>query len=334
MAAKTVLTALFVGAIGDPDAPGTRLIRPSTVIWMSDEALIEGHDAAFRIAWHAAAVRSRGSVAALLASRALPHVPWYADNTREPIRDEILRVWREQYGAVRGKSGLSTTSPAASMALAEDFAAIFDPNAPPDALGEAILAWQGEHLGAAEQLRLRAQRRLDETTGQVRVTLPGRGDRLLPPGASSVLVRAVLEELAPRLMDKPYVLAVCHGGDPTADEDRFELARARLSLADSPALPDIIALDVADGSLWFLEIVVTGGEIGHRRRAELSSWAGARGFQPERCRFVTVYRSRSEPIFRRTVGTLAWDSLVWLADEPTRVLRLEHLRGPEANQES
>lgn len=46
---------------------------------------------------------------------------------------------------------------------------------------------------------------------------------------------------------------------------------------------------------------------------------------PARCRFVTVYRSRAERVFRETVGGLAWNSLVWFADEPDKLLRLEEL---------
>lgn len=127
LAAKTVLTALFVGAVGDPDGEGARRMRPSMVTWMSDAALGRGDDDAFRVAWHRAANRSRGSVVAFLGTVAEPHVPWYADNTREPIRDEVLRVWRQQYGAVRSRAAMPTTSPAASLTLDEGFAALFDP---------------------------------------------------------------------------------------------------------------------------------------------------------------------------------------------------------------
>jgi hypothetical protein len=325
LAARTVLTALFVGAVGDPDARDAALLRPSMVTWMSDEALERSGDHEFRRRWHRGACRGRRSVAAVLASAGEPHVPWYADNTREPIRDEILRPWRERYGAVLIRAGLPATSPAASMTLAEDFAEVFNPSLDASALVEAVASWQAAHLGAAEQARLGALRRLEGGGGQVRLSLPGRGERLLPPGASSALARAVVEELAPRLLRRPFVLALCHGGDPTADEDRRELERLGLSLDRAPALPDVVIVDAESGVLLLIEIVVTGGAITDARRDALLKWARDRGYPEDRCRLLTVYRSRSEAAFRRTVGGLAWDTAVWLGDEPDGIVLLTRI---------
>lgn len=132
----------------------------------------------------------------------------------------------------------------------------------------------------------------------------------------------------PVLVADPLVLALCHAGDPTANDDRMELGRAGLRLAGCPVLPDAILLDGATGTLWFLEIVVSGGEIPEGRRSDLLGWAGDHGFGSDRCRFVTIFRSRSEGILRTSIARLAWDSLVWLADEPDAPLRLD--RPPSA----
>lgn len=254
LAAKTVFTALFVGAVGDPDDPDAALIRPSTVCWMSDGAAMRT-DASFRGAWHRAAMRGRAAVERLLDKHGLPRGTWI------------------------------------------------------------------------EQARLRARAALLVTDEPV-VTMPGRGDRRLPPGESSALTKAAIELLAARLMGEPYVLAIAHGGDPTSDQDRTELSRYGLDLADSPALPDVILVDAEPGRVWFVEVVVTGGEIDESRKAALLAWAGSHGVPADRCRFLTVFRSRSDQVFRRSVSTLARDSLVWVADEPDGLLRLDTLPPP------
>jgi hypothetical protein len=69
---------------------------------------------------------------------------------------------------------------------------------------------------------------------------------------------------------------VCHSRDPVATEDARELEQVGLSLDPSVALPDVLLLDAADGRFWFVEVVVSGGEINERRRAELEAWAASR----------------------------------------------------------
>lgn len=50
---------------------------------------------------------------------------WYAENTREPIRDETFRVWKE-YGALL-EDTVPTTSSLPRYRLAKDFTDLFDP---------------------------------------------------------------------------------------------------------------------------------------------------------------------------------------------------------------
>ncbi|MEO9177104.1 MAG: BsuBI/PstI family type II restriction endonuclease [Gaiellales bacterium] len=330
LAARTIAVFLFVDAIGDPDEEGARLMRPSMVTWMTDGAFAET-DPAFRTAWRTAAAVSNDRVRSLLTERGLDDARWYAENTREPIRDEIIRPLEREFGAVRRRRDLSPTSSSPALTLARDFADLFDDGLLDDGLlGEpltaAIAGWQGAHLGPAAKARMRALERLDAASGAVRVLLPGRGERQLPAGASSVLTARVIEDLAPRLLAQPYVLAVCHSRDPIAAEDAAELAAVRLTLDSSVALPDIVLLDAgAGGSIWFVEVVVSDGPVNETRRAELLGWALGRGLDPASCRFVTAYRSRSDPVFRRSVGELAWGSLAWFADEPGHALELREL---------
>ena len=101
------------------------------------------------------------------------------------------------------------------------------------------------------------------------------------------------------------------------------LEQVGLSLAGSPALPDVILLDAKARRLWLIEVVATGGEITEARRAALLKWAAQRGVEADGCSFLTVYRSRSTPVARRTIGRLAWGTDVWFADEPDHIMRLE-----------
>ncbi|HZU20044.1 MAG TPA: BsuBI/PstI family type II restriction endonuclease [Gaiellaceae bacterium] len=327
LAAKTIATFLFIGAVGDPDREPMRHLRPSMVVWMDDDSISRVDDLDFVLGWHRAASRGHSALRAFLAESDVVADRWYAENSREPIRDEVIRPLAERYGAVLRRSGIAPSDASPALTLAEDFAALFDPAVRGPAVDARVSEWQAAHLGPAEQARLAARRRLQNEADNPVVDLPGRGRRRLPPGESSALTVAAITNFAPRLLAEPFVLAVCHSRDPLASEDERELRRVGLALEPEVVLPDVLLMDVADGMVWFVEVVATGGAIHERRRSELLQWAGGHEIPADRCRFVSVYRSRAAQVFRRTVGELAWDTLVWFADEPDRVFRLEEL-GP------
>lgn len=71
---------------------GERQVRPSMVLWMCDEAATIS-DEMRRSQWYGAAMQGKRQLAARLAEWGITHDPWYADNTREPLRDETFRAW-------------------------------------------------------------------------------------------------------------------------------------------------------------------------------------------------------------------------------------------------
>lgn len=324
LAAKTIATFLFLDAVGDPESPGVRLLRPSMVAWMDDASLGNADDEDFVRGWHAAASRGQARLQNFLHQRDIDWARWYADNSRESIRDEVIRPLQEAYGAVLRRSGISTTGSTPALTLADEFAAIFAPDASDAEVQRRIVAWRETNLGAAAQARLAALRRLTAEDAVI-VKLPGRGTRQLPGGLASQITQRVIDELAPQLLHQPYVLAICHSRDPVAAEDAGELDRVGLGLDASLALPDVLLMDVDDGTVWFVEVVATAGEISERRRTELLDWAQARGIASGKCGFVTAYRSRSDAAFRRTAGDLAWGTYAWFADEPHGIWRLSLL---------
>lgn len=326
LSARTVATFLFLEAVGNPDDPGVRRLRPSMVAWMDDWALGRADDSTFVDRWHRAATRGQDQLEAFLRSEGHEWNRWYADNSRESIRDEVIRPLATSYGAVLRKAGVATTASSPALTLANDFAAIFESGLRQDEIDRRAEAWRNAHLGAAARARLGALRRLGGDDSVV-VEMPGRGRRQLPTGVASDVTREVVEVLAPQLLRQPFVLAICHSRDPVAADDQRELEAVGLSLDPSLALPDVLLIDAVDGSIWLVEVVASAGEVNSRRRAELAQWATKRGVDADALRFVTAYRSRSDQAFRRTVGDLAWDTYVWFADEPDGIWRLNRFLG-------
>ncbi len=113
IAAKTVFVMLYIGAIH-----GTNVwMRPNQVTRMTGTQASQ-HDENARLSWvHDSLRRKKGEIPGR----------WYADNTREPIRDETLRDGLIPTGAVKVREGLATTSSRPRYALTPGFSALFDP---------------------------------------------------------------------------------------------------------------------------------------------------------------------------------------------------------------
>lgn len=104
MAAKTVFTALYANAIEGLD----RWIRPNQVCRMTDAQTLLLDDGA-REAWYVQSGKN-GYVPTVGA-------PWFADTTREPIRDETIGEGFIPVRAIVERKGLATTSSKGRYAL-------------------------------------------------------------------------------------------------------------------------------------------------------------------------------------------------------------------------
>jgi BsuBI/PstI restriction endonuclease domain/BsuBI/PstI restriction endonuclease HTH domain len=322
LAASAVFVCLYVGAVD-----GARKLRPSMVLWMCDAAAaLDGDDE--RDLWYAAALRGKRDLAALLRDWGITHSPWYADNTREPLRDETFRMW-SRLGAIVRDESVSTTSSKPQWSLAADFAALFDADSSDDELAERIDDWREDHLGPVGRARALLARQLLGAREEVVVSLPGGLTRTLAPGGSSLILKGVIELLAPRLLEQPAVLLISESRQHVDVIDASLLDRLGIAADTARLLPDALLFDAGPGNFWFVEAVFTDGAIDEGRRAALAAWAESQGIPARRCRYVTAFIGRTAPPFRRLVDSLAWGSYAWFLDEPDRILRLDPLPARE-----
>ena len=311
MAAKTVFTMLYVGAVEG----AKRWIRPDQVTRMTDAqaALAEGP---VRDAWLTESMRP---AAGNIEGR------WYAANTREPIRDETLRDGLVRMGAVREREGLATTSPRPRYALSQGFAGLFNPGLAGEALDSAITQWRDENLSSGALARVEILRRGGiAQAGTVLVTFPGGEARHMEPGPSSVISKAVVEEFAPRFLERPAVIWLSESRNHVVKRDD-DLAKAiGLTIESDRNLPDLILADLgpADPLLVFVEVVASAGPVSEARLSALMAIATEGGFDEGQVAFVTAYVDRDDPAFKRSVSELAWRSFAWFVSEPDHVLML------------
>jgi BsuBI/PstI restriction endonuclease domain/BsuBI/PstI restriction endonuclease HTH domain len=322
MAAATVFTMLYVGAV-----EGTgRYLAPKHVYRMTAQQALRTGDSA-RLAYAERAL-TPGFVA--VGRR------WYADNTREPIRDETLRDGLVVIGAVVVRPDLPTTSSRPRYALSASFAALFDPRLSGSALDKAITRWRASQLSPSALARVTLlSRAVVSSTQGVLVTFPNGETRRLAAGPSSVITKAVVEEFAPRFLRQPGVIWLSESQTKVVARDDDLATRLGLRIDVQRNLPDtlLVDLDPAEPLLVFVEVVATNGAITVDRQTALRTIATDAGYRADQVAFVSAFLDRDSPGFKKTVSRLAWGSFAWFVSDPDRliVLREGTRPGPSLN---
>jgi hypothetical protein len=315
--AKTVFTALYVGAIAGAD----RWIAPRHVVRMSDAQAARKDE-----------MERRGYYTAMSAAKApSPEGRWYAENTREPLRDEVIRQGLVPVNAIVERAGLPTTSPLGRYALQSEFAALFRPGLDMAELEAEAANWRGRFLSAAALARAALVRASASTaSANTTVQCPGGPSIILPPGPSPAITKAVIEVFAPAFLGNPRVAWVSDSASKQPFRDA-PLGRALgITLDAATLLPDVVLVDLDPPGrpgavlLVFVEVVASDGPVTEgRQRALLELIAASpRGYRPEDATFVTAYMDRGGDPARRTMPALAWRSFAWFASEPDRLVQL------------
>jgi hypothetical protein len=307
LAASTVFTMLYINAVDGTDI----YAGPAHVYRMTEEQASQ-FDADSRETYRMGAVRGKQPAG----------VRWYADNTREPIRDETIREGLIPVGAILSLQGIPTTSGKPRYYLNRAFALLFDPALTGEQLSAAIKAWQITHLSKSALMRLSLAGLGAGPATDVLVTFPNQETRSLTAGPSSIISKAVIEVFAQHYLEQPGVLWLSTSDRKVLVQDEKLAALIGLNIDVAKNLPDIILVDLApvDPLVIFVEVVATDGAITERRQQAIYALTDAAGFDRKQILFVTAYQDRQSAGFSKTIKDLAWNSFVWFVSEPDKLL--------------
>lgn len=150
---------------------------------------------------------------------------------------------------------------------------------------------------------------------RVPVTLPTGEELKLSAGEHNVLQKAIIEDFLPRFSMGAELLYV---GDT---EDKFlyiqedKLSSIGFFRLEHEELPDIVAYSAEKDLLFLIEAVHSAGPMSEIRVRRLKR-------QLENCKatlvFITAFESK--PMFRRWVVDIAWETEVWIADNPDHLV--------------
>ncbi|MGW3723198.1 BsuBI/PstI family type II restriction endonuclease [Streptomyces sp. NPDC005133] len=322
-AAATVFTAMYVGAIDN-----VHPIRPTTITWMSN-AVADHRDDTHRKAYYAAAISSAGEKAVRELCAAAGYNrgdSWYANNSREPVRDESIKALKEN-GAILVLTDVPTTSARPRYTLEPGFAALLAPELTGEELAAAIVQWQGSHLTPTGRRRASLLSDPSRSTDSITVNLPGGGTRTLHPGASSRILKGVVEQFAVTRLQLPNVIFISQSGEKVNLLDGQGLSDMGLQVDQALLLPDCIIADLAADrdDIWFIEVVATDGPITEKRKQDLLAWATSQNHPAERCQFLTAFESRTASAAKKSLPQLASGSHAWFSNEADGLLTWDEL---------
>ena len=149
------------------------------------------------------------------------------------------------------------------------------------------------------------------------------------PGEHSVLIRAIIEDFAPRFAPDCVLVYAGDTGDKWAYFNDTLLAELGVYVDSHGKMPDVVIHYTAKNWLLLVESVTSHGPVDGKRHAELaelfsSSTAGLV--------YVTAFPDRAT--MGRYLPTLAWETEVWVADAPSHLIHFNGVRflGPYLNE--
>jgi hypothetical protein len=165
-----------------------------------------------------------------------------------------------------------------------------------------------------------AYRRQRESHG-IPLQLPTGTVVRLSPGEHNRLQVAVITEMGPRFAPASTVLYLGDTAKKHVICEKSRLAELNVSITHHDKLPDLVLLDADRNWLFLIEAVTSHGPISPKRHRELEAMLAA---CPVARVYVSAFSTRSE--FRKHVGDIAWETEVWIADDPDHMI---HFNGPK-----
>jgi len=244
----------------------------------------------------------------------------YAPNTRETFRRQSMH----QFVA----AGFALYNPDDPQRAVNSPRAVYQIE--PAALG--LLRTYGtdewhEKLAAylAERETLSARYAMEREQYRVPVRIGDGHSITLSPGGHSELIRAIVEDFAPRFAPGSTLVYVGDTGDKWGYFDAPLLADLGVDVGSHGKMPDVVLYFAERGWLLLVESVTSHGPVDGKRHAELARLFASAG---PGLVYVTAFPTRA--VMGRYLPDIAWETEVWVADAPSHLIHFngERFLGP------
>jgi adenine-specific DNA-methyltransferase len=137
----------------------------------------------------------------------------------------------------------------------------------------------------------------------------------LSAGGQNTLIRSIIEVFTERFVRRPSVLLVGDAANKEVLSNDIALAELGIKLASRGKAPDVLIYDAERDWLIVVEAVTSHGPVDQKRKNELT-----RIFASARPGLVFVSAFPDRKTFTRFQSAIAWETEVWIADEPDHMI--------------
>jgi len=282
--------------------------------------------------------RSALTLLALLDLR--PEMPW--SEAKDPLMGitPIMDFCRDHYGRQYAPNTRETFRRQTMHQFVDAGLAVPNPDDPSRPVNSPRFCYQIEPA-ALELLRtygtsawadgLKAYLRSVETLKQryararelkmVPVTLAEGKEFYLTPGDHSRLVKAIIDEFAPRFVPGGHVIYVGDTGNKWRYFDEEVLRALGVAVDVHGKMPDVVIHHVEKDWLVLVEAVTSHGPVNPKRREELAALFG--DARPGLV-YVTAFLIRSD--MAKYVGEISWETEVWVQEAGTHLIHFDGKR--------
>jgi adenine-specific DNA-methyltransferase len=147
----------------------------------------------------------------------------------------------------------------------------------------------------------------------------------LSAGGQNTLIRAIVEEFAPRFVRSPKVLLLGDAANKEIISDVSAMTKLGVVLPQRGKAPDVLIHDAKRDWLIIIEAVTSHGPVDQKRKNEL-----AHLFTSARPGLVFVSAFPDRKTFTKFHASIAWETEVWIADAPDHMIHFngERFLGP------
>lgn len=175
------------------------------------------------------------------------------------------------------------------------------------------------YLGGKQTLAARYAREREQIRIPVQIA-PGKAITL-SPGDHSELIRAIIEDFAPRYAPGGVLIYVGDTGDKWGYFDAPLLTNLGVDVDSHGKMPDVVLHYPERNWLLLVESVTSHGPVDGKRHDELTKlFAGSSAGLV----YVTAFPSRT--LMSRYIQEIAWETEVWVADAPSHLIHFNGSR--------